>query len=207
MELHASLRYYSPEVVTGKAVRWTAPPHIYFVNLKLDWRSLLLFDKRFGVLLNEHSQEQEIAIHESDVELAKNMQRLLQGAWRGDKAARELLQFGAKHYAEQEAFGPIQGIKPVPTSRGVDIYTSDLWTYIRIAFLADQKRARVCANPDCVAPYFLAKRKDAKLCGEEECTAWAQRQWSLAWWKETGSTNRHRRTQKQSNSQMKKGGR
>ena len=81
------------------------------------------FDKTFGVLLAEHwrltpeleailekapnltaaereqwatsQQKHEIAISESDVQLAKEMQRLLQGAWRGDQAAIQLLQFGA----------------------------------------------------------------------------------------------------------------
>ncbi len=212
MELHGFLRYYSPEKAEEKGIRWPQPPHVYFASLQLDWKSLLAFDKRFGVLLREHwrltpelqetlerapnltaaereqwsvSQKHEIAIYDADVELAKDMQRLLQAAWRGDVAARERLQFGVGHHAHQEAYGPIQ-IKPVPTRSGVDIFVHDQWSYIRIAFLADQERARVCANPDCPAPYFLAKRKDKRVCGQPECGQWAQRQFALKYWHDRG---------------------
>jgi hypothetical protein len=200
LSLRASLRYYSPEKAEAQRFRWRQQPHIFFANLKIDWESLLLFDKTFGGLLNEHwrlmpTQKHEIAITEADVQLAQQMQGLLRGAWRGDQTAIELLQFGATHYAEQQAYGPIQ-IKPVPTSHGVDIYAPDLWTYVRVAFLNDQSRARVCENPDCAAPYFLAKRKDARLCGNEACSAWAQRQWSLDHWRSRGEKLRKLRKAK-----------
>jgi len=178
-ELRAVLRYYSPGKEREKRIRWPEAPHLYFTNLNLDERSLPDFAAKFGGPLLKGS--------ESDVQLANDMQRLLRGAWRGDQLSVETLQFGVGHYAEQAAYGPVQ-IKPVPNqSGGLDIYTSDLWTYIRLAFLADQARTRVCANPGCSAPYFLAQRKDQRVCGRKECTQWAQQQWSLDWWNARGS--------------------
>jgi hypothetical protein len=51
-----------------------------------------------------------------------------------------------------------------------------------------------CGNPDCLAPYFIARRSDQKYCERGDCTRYAQRQFSLDWWKREGSK---RRTAKQ----------
>jgi hypothetical protein len=193
LALNSRLRYYSPEKARERRP-WPQQPHVFFANLKLDWQSMLGFARTYGKMLNSESVSEQ-GVTESDIELYSQMQRLLRGAWQGDLTAIELIQFGAKHYSEQAAYGPIS-VKPVPTSSGLDIYTHDLWTYIRLAFLTDRDRARVCANPDCIAPYFLAKRKDTKLCGSELCATRAQRQWALDWWNEEGADRRRKSQRK-----------
>jgi len=110
----------------------------------------------------------------------------------------QTLELGSPNLAAQQGpFGPPH-ITPKPSPKGIDIYADDLWNYIRVAFLSDHVagRTRVCANPECVAPYFLASRKDQRLCREKECAAWAQREWALAWWKETGNNRRRRNRRK-----------
>ena len=52
---------------------------------------------------------------------------------------------------------------------------------------------KICANPDCAAPYFIAKRKDQTVCDAEVCKAEKQRQHALNWWRE----NRAKKPQKE----------
>jgi hypothetical protein len=180
LPLNSSLRYYNPEKARARRP-WPQQPHVFFANLKLDWQSMLGFTRTYGQLLRSESVSDQ-GTTESDLELYSQMQQLLRDAWRGNQTAIEVIQFGAY---KSEIAGPID-VKPVPTSNGLDIYTHDLWTYIRLAFLADLDRAKVCANPDCISPYFLAKRHDTKLCGSELCATWAQQQWALDWWHRRG---------------------
>jgi hypothetical protein len=181
MELRGSLRYYHPKVVKEKGIRWPDPPHVYFANLQLDWKSLLKFDKTFGPLLREHlhlkremaattekapnltdferdqfattEHKFEIAIYDpDDVQHACGMQQLLRDAWKGDGHAVAILQYGGDLTTQQGPYGPPR-LSAVPSAHGIDIYAEDLWNYIRVAFLSDHAagRTRVCANPDCGA--------------------------------------------------------
>ena len=86
----------------------------------------------------------------------------------------------------------------VEASHGVRVLTNDLWTFIRLRFLADFAEAKiaVCANPNCLVPYFVKKRKSQKLCEQGECVAWAQRQYSLKWWNVEGKKRREKRHSK-----------
>lgn len=217
--IHGVLSYYSPQKADEKGVVWPAPPHLYFANLILDWKSLLAFDRQYGALLVEHWQmapdlqsillkapnlteeerqrwtasgrKFEIAVSESDVQVAKAMQSLLRDAWNGTPLAIELIEHGDSHHAQREALGPprlaVATLKP-----GVAVYAKDMWSFIRIAFLLDYERGRVkvCGNPNCPVPYFLAKRRDQRICERGDCTAWAQRQWALNWWNMEGSKRR-----------------
>jgi hypothetical protein len=42
---------------------------------------------------------------------------------------------------------------------------------------------KICANPDCQAPYFIAKRKDQTVCTAEKCKAEKQKIHALKWWR------------------------
>jgi hypothetical protein len=230
MELRGSLRYYHPEVVKEKGIRWPDPPHVYFANVQLNWKSLLTFDNTFGPLLREHRRlppemtailekalnltdierqrwasekaKFKIAIYDpGDVRVACGMQELLRNAWRGEQLAIQILEFGGDRTMQQGPYGPPR-LTAIPSPHGIDIYTEDLWNYIRVAFLSDHAAGltRVCGNPECEAPYFLARRKDQRQCGNDKCTAWAQREWSLDWWKETGYKRRQQRGAKRQKS-------
>ncbi len=204
------LAYYSPQKAEERGTTWLEPPHVYFANLILDWKSLLAFDRQYGALLAEHwqmtqelksillkapnlteeerqrwaasEQKFEIAVSESDVQVATAMQSLLRQAWKGEELALELIEHGDVHHAQQEAFGPPR-LTVAPSKQGVVVYAKDLWSFIRIAFLLDYERGRIklCRNPQCPLPYFLARRRDQRICERGDCTAWAQQRWALRW--------------------------
>jgi hypothetical protein len=56
-------------------------------------------------------------------------------------------------------------------------------------------RAKVCANPDCPAPYFIAKKPRELYCSTE-CVKPFQRKWKRDWWKRVGSKRRAKRKRK-----------
>jgi len=49
------------------------------------------------------------------------------------------------------------------------------------ALLQNSWRARVCANPDCPAPYFLAAKGMQRYCSDG-CSVVFQREWKRRWW-------------------------
>jgi hypothetical protein len=53
--------------------------------------------------------------------------------------------------------------------------------------------AKVCANPDCVAPYFIAGRAVQRYCSDA-CAQVFQRAYKLRWWKERGSEWRRKKS-------------
>ncbi len=52
---------------------------------------------------------------------------------------------------------------------------------------------KVCANPDCPAPYFIAHKTAQRYC-EEACAKVFQREWKRRWWKEKGTKWRRKRS-------------
>jgi len=53
--------------------------------------------------------------------------------------------------------------------------------------------AKVCANPDCPAPYFVAGRTTQQYCSEK-CSGVLQRKHKLRWWKEHGHDWRRKKS-------------
>jgi hypothetical protein len=70
------------------------------------------------------------------------------------------------------------------------IYVANVQRLILMLFLRDHAAGKtaICANPDCPAPYFLKSRRTQKICEAGECVAWAQRNYSLKWWRENRKT-------------------
>jgi len=66
------------------------------------------------------------------------------------------------------------------------------WVHLRAMLiqgvLEHSKNLKLCANADCVAPYFIAKRKDQTMCDSEVCKAEKQRAHALKWWHENRAT-------------------
>jgi hypothetical protein len=52
---------------------------------------------------------------------------------------------------------------------------------------------KVCANPDCPAPYFIAHKTAQRYC-EEACAKVFQREWKRRWWNEKGTKWRRKRS-------------
>jgi hypothetical protein len=47
------------------------------------------------------------------------------------------------------------------------------------------ERMKVCARPDCPAPFFVTRHLRQHFCSEE-CSGWGQRQAKKKWWKRSG---------------------
>jgi hypothetical protein len=72
---------------------------------------------------------------------------------------------------------------------GVKIESAPALTpFERIMFYFQQSldRARLCANPECPAPYFFITKKGQIYC-TEACAAFGQRQAKQKWWANNGS--------------------
>lgn len=52
--------------------------------------------------------------------------------------------------------------------------------------------AKVCANPDCSAPYFIADKVNQRYCSDA-CAKVFQQEWKRRWWTEHGDTWRRAR--------------
>ena len=52
--------------------------------------------------------------------------------------------------------------------------------------------AKVCANPDCPAPYFIAEKATSRYCSVA-CSGVLQRDWKRRWWTEHGKQWRAKR--------------
>ena len=53
--------------------------------------------------------------------------------------------------------------------------------------------AKVCANPDCPAPYFIAGKTAQRYCSEA-CAEPSQRAYKLRWWREHGTEWRRKKS-------------
>ncbi len=71
-------------------------------------------------------------------------------------------------------------------------------------FTESTDRARYCANPDCLAPYFLAKRRTQRYCSDA-CSKPAQQRFKREWWAEHGKAWRKARKASAKKSQRKGG--
>ena len=65
-------------------------------------------------------------------------------------------------------------------------------------------RFAICGNPQCPVPYFVARREDQRYCERGDCTAYAQRQYALAWWNKEGRKRRAKRSKRRHLSRSRK---
>lgn len=119
-------------------VRGKELPHVALANLIHDDKALADFYHRYGHTL-------------SDPWL---LQDALRKAWTGDNDARQWL-FHKYHRVSVRLF-----------PEGLGILADDVGTFACICLISDlmEKRAAVCASPDCPAPYFVRARKGQKFC-------------------------------------------
>jgi len=115
---------------------------------------------------------------------------------------------GDKRTVEEIAEYTSESLRPhVDVATGaVAIKVADAWTMTCLLFLRDHAAGKtaVCANPECPAPYFLRSRKTQKICEAGECVAWAQRNYSLKWWRENESKAAKAKEQREEGKRGKK---
>lgn len=86
---------------------------------------------------------------------------------------------------------PMRGIVGVDWRRGQLIYRpQNLLQEVLNYLLSNMNNARICANPECPAPYFLGAR--SRYCSTD-CSAAIQAAAKRAWWREHGQDWRQSR--------------
>jgi hypothetical protein len=136
--------------------RWREPPHLFLANMPLEMADLgptYRFTKRYGFLVGRVDVAGGSFI--VDVPKIAGLQDLIRKAWAGDETTIKELE---RDLAPE--------IRLLVRAKEIEIGVDDLWTLTRLLFLRDcgAKKTRVCANPDCPAPYFLQTRKGQKFC-------------------------------------------
>lgn len=174
---------------------WPEPPHIVFANLRADdVESVKAFLRRYGPLhegrraydLNRGRIVQtEFSFNSDDIQRA---QLCLQAAWEGDSSV-------SMGEIEGSVVEDMKADVLVDTSDIVKLRPRELWTAICFLFLYDYTVGRlgVCENPDCPARYFRKKRKTQRFCEQGPCVQYAQRHYSLDWWRREGKKRREER--------------
>jgi len=89
------------------------------------------------------------------------------------------------------------------SSGRVLVVTSSLWRLIQFAWCSVPiDHVRICANPECKAPYFVAKDLRQRFCSEI-CAQWGQREWKRQWWAAKGGEWRKSRPKATKHSKKK----
>jgi hypothetical protein len=136
--------------------RWREPPHLFLANMPLEIADLgptYKFTTRYGFLAGHVDVAGGSFV--VDVPKIAGFQNLIRKAWAGDETTIGELE---RDLAPE--------IRLSVRAKEIEIGVGDLWTLTRLLFLRDcgAKKTRVCANPDCPAPYFLQTRKGQKFC-------------------------------------------
>lgn len=136
--------------------------HEQFANLPDQPEAFQLFIKRWGALMGP-----ERLPHELELEVRNK----LRAAWRG----------------QENLFSKPE--RAMPTSLTVEkdllkIQPHDLADTLRLLFLRDHwaGKTAICANADCLTPYFIKRRRNQKYCEAGACTEQAQREQKRLWW-------------------------
>lgn len=106
-----------------------------------------------------------------------NVRRDLRRIWHDSAPVREKQVFVDSLITSSFAQGRTGWGAPLALGRIV-LDPKNLRSQVAVAILENWRRFRVCANPECVAPFFLARRKDQKYCERGACTGYAQRMYS-----------------------------
>lgn len=155
---------YLPEPVPRQASKATAkmPIHVQFANLHDDPKAFRLFKSRWGPLTRMGDAE-----HEAELGLRDRLRE----AW------------GGEENAWSNPKRPLSARLTLGKDR-FEIQLPELYQTIGILFQRDfwAGKTAICANPDCLTPYFVKRRKNQRYCESGACTAQAQREQKRLWW-------------------------
>jgi hypothetical protein len=126
------------------------PVHVTLANLALNLDSLYFFTKMWGFLDADVEHSGRLLTRLQHV---RPFQTLLQRAWKGSPDALREMKKGLKARVD---VGP----------KGISVAIVDLWNLVRLLFLRDHGAGttKVCANQDCLSPYFVQQRRGQKYC-------------------------------------------
>jgi hypothetical protein len=162
---HDVLGELGPEV--ANVVRWKDPPHEALANVRrsdderglCDPKAVGAFVKRYGVLharLDNWSPSSSSNFDESCLSFSRS-QSVLRDAWRNE--AEALLDVNVQIESALDASTSMN-------AGSIELATENLWSFICVLFLRDFQlgKAKVCASPDCLHPYFVEQRKGQRYC-------------------------------------------
>lgn len=131
--------------------QWKDAPHVSLANLRDEPEAVLRFTRTYGVL----GQNFEAKTGTVSVRKVLQLRDWLRRAWEGD--THNFFAVAITH----------PSLVAQPT--GMVIAVHDPWTLVQVLFAQDwrEKRIRICANPDCPAPYFRAVRRGQKFCSQK----------------------------------------
>jgi hypothetical protein len=114
---------------------------------------------------------------------------------------RDHQRFVRKLWREGESSRVTVGMKPgeqlqIGNDR-ITIVVESLARFLEFEiYIYPSRYRRICANPECPAPYFIANRTTHRLCNRDECREWAQGAHKREWWAKHGAQWRAARAKK-----------
>ena len=156
--------------------------HGAFANFRDEPEAVAAFVRRWGPIVAPGLGD------EHDLKVTRAFRDGLRAAWAGNKDAVARVQ---KNVANLRATITVTGAR-------VEIVPAEQWLTAYLLFIQDQHAGKtaVCANPDCVAPYFIRKRRTQKFCEAGPCVGYGARQRSNKWWHTHGDEWRESKQQK-----------
>jgi hypothetical protein len=146
--------------------RWKETPHEYLANVRriaesnlCDPKAVEMFVNRYGLLdarLDRWSPSSSSKFEEGCVTFS-SCQETLCKAWRRNVEALSEVAAQVEHALDVTAS---------MNAGTIELTTENLWCFICVLFMRDFQagKAKICASPDCVHPYFLEQRKGQKYC-------------------------------------------
>jgi hypothetical protein len=153
-----------PEIVD--VMRWKDPPHEALANARrsgewevCDPKAVEAFVKRYGVLdarLDNWSPSSSSKFDENCITFS-SLQETLCKAWRQDAEALSEIEIQVEDALDA---------RTSMNAGSIELTTENLWSFICVLFMRDVQagKAKVCASPDCIHPYFVEQRKGQKYC-------------------------------------------
>jgi len=153
-----------------------------FVNWGSEDRDILRFVQRYGPLLHSPFKSGGFAFN---LQLWETWQKMWRDRWRELTAGPGEFEFRSS----------LNGTLMFVAGR-FELRVNDLDTFMMLeAAASDRTRFRICANPDCLTPYFFARHRRNRYC-TEPCVDWSQKEAKKKWWKDNGQEWRKSRDAK-----------
>ncbi len=159
--------------------QWKEPPHVALANLgheRLNHAATIeqacMFVKRHGLPMSD--EQYKILGPGEPFEIAiryfRAKQDQLRYAW--ERKDSKALWFDSGLENLDLFYLPVTW-----ATGGLELQPADCWTHLRLLLTRDlaTKRARICANSNCPAPYFIATRGNKIFCTHACANAVAQR--------------------------------
>jgi hypothetical protein len=126
--------------------------------------------------------------------IRNQVRKIWRGGEEGERRANEVV-FAELYFCDQQPTLPRHEYSPIylDWNRGqVDFNPFDMFQAGVYELAKHSHLAKVCARPDCPAPYFVARRIIQQYCSPD-CAEWAKRETQLKYWARKGSQRRRQR--------------